>query len=441
MYLKRSPTFGVKIYLWSMNILILGSGGRESAFAWKIAQSPKCEKLFIAPGNVGTSKYGTNFDIKVTDFEGIKQLVLNNAVDLVLVGPEEPLVKGIHDFFLADDQLKHIPIIGPQKEGAQLEGSKDFSKQFMVRHQIPAAASQTFTKDTLQQGSEYLATIGLPIVLKADGLAAGKGVLICSSVDEARRELNEMLTEAKFGDASSRVVVEQFLQGIELSVFVMTDGTNYKILPEAKDYKRIGEGDTGLNTGGMGSVSPVPFADAAFMKKVEERVIIPTVEGLKKENIPYKGFIFIGLMNCGGEPYVIEYNCRMGDPETESVMLRIESDFVDLLSGVAKGNLDQKELHISAKTAATVVMVAGGYPGEYLKDKIVTGTENVRESIVFHAGTYALGEEVKTSGGRVLAVSTLQPDLFTALQQATADASRIYYDGMYFRKDIGFDLI
>ena len=424
-----------------MNILLLGSGGRESAFAWKISQSKKCENLFIAPGNAGTGKYGTNCNVKVTDFEGIKQLALSKHINLVLVGPEEPLVKGIHDFFLADDQLKHIPVIGPQSEGAQLEGSKDFSKQFMVRHNIPAAASKTFTKDTLKEGSEYLATIGLPIVLKADGLAAGKGVLICMSVEEARQELKEMLTEAKFGDASSRVVVEQFLQGIELSVFVMSDGSNYKILPEAKDYKRIGEGDTGLNTGGMGSVSPVPFADAAFMKKVEERVIIPTVEGLKKENIPYKGFIFIGLMNCNGEPWVIEYNCRMGDPETESVMMRIESDFVDLLSGVAEGNLNEKELIISPKTAATVVMVAGGYPGEYLKDKVITGIENVHESQVFHAGTYLDGEDIKTSGGRVLAVTTLQDNMFTALQQATADAARIYYDAMYFRKDIGFDLL
>ncbi|GAC1311402.1 MAG: phosphoribosylamine--glycine ligase [Mucilaginibacter sp.] len=424
-----------------MNILLLGSGGRESAFAWKLSQSPKCEQLFIAPGNAGTGQYGTNVNIKATDFEAVKRFVLNNGIHLVLVGPEEPLVKGIHDFFLADEQLKSIPVIGPQREAAQLEGSKDFSKQFMVRHNIPAAASRTFTKETLQEGFEYLATTGLPVVLKADGLAAGKGVLICMSLQEAQQEFLEMLTEAKFGEASSKVVVEQFLQGIELSVFVMTDGTHYKILPEAKDYKRIGEGDTGLNTGGMGSVSPVPFADAEFMKKVEDRVIIPTVEGLKKENIPYKGFIFIGLMNCEGEPYVIEYNCRMGDPETESVMPRITSDFVDLLSGVAEGNLDKRELTISPQVAATVVMVAGGYPGEYLKDKTITGIENVRGSQVFHAGTYHEGELVKTSGGRVLAVTSLQDDLFTALQQATADASRIYYDGMYFRKDIGFDLL
>jgi len=424
-----------------MNILILGSGGRESAFAWKIAQSPKCEKLFIAPGNAGTHQYGTNVNIKVTDFEGIKALVLEQAIDLVLVGPEEPLVKGVHDFFLADEQLKNIPVIGPQQEAAQLEGSKDFSKQFMQRHNIPTAAYKTFTKDTLQEGLTYLATAGLPVVLKADGLAAGKGVLICTSLEEAQLELTQMLAEAKFGDASSSVVIEQFLQGIELSVFVMTDGSNYKILPEAKDYKRIGEGDTGLNTGGMGSISPVPFADEAYIRKVEEKVIIPTVEGLKKDNIPYKGFIFIGLMNKDGEPWVIEYNCRMGDPETESVMRRIDSDFVDLLQGVAEGTLNEKNLVISPKTAATVVMVAGGYPGEYLKNKVITGTENVRDSIVFHAGTNLDGENVITTGGRVLAITTLQDNMFNALQQATADASRIYYDGMYFRKDIGFDLL
>ncbi|MEO6979033.1 MAG: phosphoribosylamine--glycine ligase [Mucilaginibacter sp.] len=424
-----------------MNILLLGSGGRESAFAWKITQSNKCAQLFIAPGNAGTGQYGTNLDIKVNDFEGIKQAVLANKVNLVLVGPEEPLVKGIHDFFLADEQLRGVPVIGPQREGAQLEGSKDFSKQFMVRHNIPAAASRTFTRETMQEGFEYLPTIGLPIVLKADGLAAGKGVLICLTVQEAQQELIEMLTEAKFGEASSKVVVEQFLQGIELSVFVLTDGNNYKVLPSAKDYKRIGEGDTGLNTGGMGSVSPVPFASDEFLQKVEERVIIPTIEGLKQEGIPYKGFIFIGLMNCGGDPYMIEYNCRMGDPETESVLMRLESDLVDLLQGVAEGNLDERELKISDKVATTVVMVAGGYPGEYLKDKVITGIENVRGSQVFHAGTYMDGDDIKTSGGRVLAITSLQDNMFNALQQATADASRIYYDGMYFRKDIGFDLL
>jgi phosphoribosylamine--glycine ligase len=424
-----------------MNILLLGSGGRESAFAWKMSQSPLCSQLFIAPGNAGTPKYGQNVNLKATDFEGIKQFVLANNVQLVVVGPEEPLVKGIHDFFLADDQLKAVPVIGPQQEGAQLEGSKDFSKQFMQRHNIPTAASRTFTRDTLQDGLTYLATQGLPIVLKADGLAAGKGVLICTSLQEAQLELVQMLDEAKFGEASSKVVIEQFLQGIELSVFVLTDGNSYKILPEAKDYKRIGEGDTGLNTGGMGSVSPVPFADAAFMQKVEERVVIPTIEGLKKDNIPYKGFVFIGLMNCDGEPYVIEYNCRMGDPETESVLPRIESDLVDLLLGVAQENLATKEIKIADKVAATVVCVAGGYPGDYLKGKTITGIENVRGSMVFQAGTTGEGEEVKTSGGRVLAVTSLQDNMFNALQQATLDASRIYYDGMYFRRDIGFDLV
>lgn len=424
-----------------MNILILGSGGRESAFAWKIAQSPKCEQLFIAPGNAGTGQYGTNVDLKVTDFAGIKAFALANSIGMVLVGPEEPLVKGIHDFFLADEQLKSIPVIGPQQEGAQLEGSKDYSKAFMQRNNVPTAASKTFTKDTLQEGFDYLATAGLPVVLKADGLAAGKGVLICLTLEEAKIELAEMLTEAKFGDASSKVVIEQFLQGIELSVFVMTDGTNYKILPEAKDYKRIGEGDAGLNTGGMGSVSPVRFADADFMQKVEQKVIIPTIEGLKNEGIPYKGFIFIGLMNCYGEPWVIEYNCRMGDPETESVLPRITSDFVELLEGVAQGNLNERELTISDKVAATVVCVAGGYPGEYLKNKAISGIDNVRDSHVFQAGTTLDGEEVIATGGRVLAITSLQDNMFDALQQATADAARIYYDGVYFRKDIGFDLL
>ena len=424
-----------------MNILILGSGGRESAFAWKISQSSKCQNLYIAPGNAGTGQYGTNINLKVTDFEGIKAFCLANAVNMVLVGPEEPLVKGIHDFFLADELLKNIPVIGPQQQAAQLEGSKDFSKAFMERNGVPTAASRTFTRDTLQEGFDYLATTGLPVVLKADGLAAGKGVLICLSLEEARQELLEMLTEAKFGDASSKVVIEQFLQGIELSVFVMTDGNSYKILPEAKDYKRIGEGDTGLNTGGMGSVSPVPFADEAFMQKVEQKVIIPTIEGLKKEGIPYKGFIFIGLMNTYGEPQVIEYNCRMGDPETESVMPRIQSDFVDLLLGVAEGNLSEKEIIISDKTAATVVCVAGGYPGEYLKNRSITGIDNVRDSHVFHAGTGFNGNDVVTTGGRVLAITSLQDNMFNALQQATADAARIYYDGVYFRKDIGFDLL
>lgn len=424
-----------------MNILIIGSGGRESAFAWKLSQSPKCSNLFIAPGNAGTGQYGTNVNLKVTDFAGIGSFALANAVDMVLVGPEEPLVKGIHDYFLADEKLKSIPVIGPQAEGAQLEGSKDFSKQFMFRHGIPTAASRTFTVDTLRDGIKYLATAGLPIVLKADGLAAGKGVLICTTLEEAEQELINMLEGAKFGDASSSVVIEQFLQGIELSVFVLTDGNSYKILPEAKDYKRIGEGETGLNTGGMGAISPVHFAAGDFLNKVEQRIVIPTVEGLKKEGIPYKGFIFIGLMNCDGEPYTIEYNARMGDPETESVMMRIESDFADLLLGVAEGNLETKELKISDKTAATIMCVAGGYPGDYVNGKVVTGIDNVRDSIVFQAGTTLDNGDIKTAGGRVLAVTSLQANLFEALQHATADAARIYYDGVYFRKDIGFDLM
>ncbi|WP_299286336.1 phosphoribosylamine--glycine ligase [uncultured Mucilaginibacter sp.] len=424
-----------------MNILLLGSGGRESAFAWKLSQSPKCERLFIAPGNAGTGIYGQNVNISVNDFEAVKNLVHKNSITLVLVGPEEPLVNGIHDFFLADESLKNIPIIGPQKQAAQLEGSKDFSKEFMFKNSIPTAASKTFTLETLEEGRAYLATHGLPIVLKADGLAAGKGVLICTRWEEAEQEFTSMLRDAKFGQASAKVVVEQFLQGIELSVFVLTDGKNYKILPEAKDYKRIGEGDIGLNTGGMGSVSPVPFANAAFMAKVKERIVIPTIEGLKRENIPYKGFIFIGLMNCGGEPYVIEYNCRMGDPETESVLPRIENDLVEILQAVAEERLDEINLKISDQVAATVMCVAAGYPGDYVKDKTITGIENVRGSFVFHAGTKLENEEVKTAGGRVLAITSLQNTLFEAVQQATLDAARIYWDGRVFRKDIGFDLL
>ena len=424
-----------------MNILLLGSGGRENAFAWKIAQSQHCTQLFIAPGNGGTANYGKNLHIKATDFAAIGEFVLKNKVEMVVVGPEEPLVKGIHDYFLADENLKTIPVIGPQQEGAQLEGSKDFSKDFMQRHQIPTAAYRSFTKETLEEGLKYLETQKLPIVLKADGLAAGKGVLICESLAEAKTELTAMLADAKFGEASQKVVIEEFLSGIELSVFVLTDGHSYKILPEAKDYKRIGEGDTGLNTGGMGSVSPVSFAQGDFLKKVEERIVIPTVEGLKKDGIPYKGFIFIGLMNVNGDPYVIEYNVRMGDPETESVLPKIESDLVDLLMGVAQGNLAEKELKISAKTAVTVMLVAGGYPGDYEKGKPMSGIDNVRDSLVFHAGTEADDGVVKTNGGRVIAVTSLQDNLFDAVQCAIADAGRIYYDGRYFRSDIGADLL
>jgi len=377
----------------------------------------------------------------VTDFDGIASFVLENDVNMVLVGPEEPLVKGIHDYFLNRADLIHIPVIGPQQEGAQLEGSKDFSKQFMDRHGIPTAASRSFDKTNLEEGLAYLETQKLPIVLKADGLAAGKGVLICETLEDAKLELKAMIADSKFGAASDVVVVEEFLKGIELSVFVLTDGNSYKVLPSAKDYKRIGEGDTGLNTGGMGSISPVPFADEAFISKVEERIIKPTVEGLKKDNIPYKGFIFIGLMNVDGEPLVIEYNVRMGDPETESVLPRIESDLIDLLEGVAQGNLETRSYTVTPKTAVTVMLVAGGYPGNYESGKVISNIENVKESIVFHAGTSMQDGNVVTAGGRVIAVTTLQDTLFDALQQATADAGRIYFDGKYFRRDIGFDLI
>ncbi len=424
-----------------MNILIVGSGGRESAFAYKIAQSPKLTNLFIAPGNAGTEQYGKNVDLKVTDFDGIASFALGNNIEIILIGPEEPLVKGIHDYFLSREDVKHIAVIGPQQLGAQLEGSKDFSKEFMFRHNIPTAAYKSFNQENLEEGLSYLETQNLPIVLKADGLAAGKGVLICETLEDAKAELKAMIADAKFGAASSVVVIEEFLKGIELSVFVLTDGESYKVLPSAKDYKRIGEGDTGLNTGGMGSISPVPFATEDFLSKVENRIIKPTIEGLKQDNIPYKGFIFIGLMNVGGDPYVIEYNVRMGDPETESVFPRIESDLVDLLEGVAKGDLATRSYTVSPKTAVTVMLVSGGYPGDYESGKVITNIENVKASIVFHAGTKSVDGQVVTAGGRVIAVTTLQDDLFTALQQATADAGRIFYPGKYFRTDIGFDLI
>jgi len=424
-----------------MNILIVGSGGRESAFAHKLSDSPRLGRLFIAPGNAGTAKYGQNVDLGVNDFEGIAAFCLANTVQMVLVGPEEPLVKGIHDYFLDRDDLCHIPVIGPQRQGAMLEGSKDFSKAFMVRHGIPTAAYRSFGKADLEAGLAYLETQKLPVVLKADGLAAGKGVLICETLAEAKAELKAMLADAKFGQASATVVVEEFLKGIELSVFVLTDGRSYKILPSAKDYKRIGEGDTGLNTGGMGSVSPVPFADRAFMDKVEERIVKPTVDGLKTDGIPYKGFVFIGLMNVGGEPFVIEYNVRMGDPETESVLPRIESDLLDLLEGVAREDLETQTLAVSPKTAATVVLVSGGYPGGYEPGKEIQNIENVEDSIVFHAGTRASDGKVLTAGGRVIAVTALRDSLFDALQQATADAGRIFFERKYFRRDIGFDLL
>jgi len=424
-----------------MNILIVGSGGRESAFAHKLSESPRLGRLFIAPGNAGTANYGQNVDLNVNDFEGIAAFSLANDIGMVLVGPEEPLVNGIHDYFLGRDDLKHIPVIGPQRHGARLEGSKDFSKAFMLRHGIPTAAHRSFDRSNLEEGLAYLETQKLPVVLKADGLAAGKGVLICETLEDAKAELKAMLADAKFGEASAVVVVEEFLKGIELSVFVLTDGRSYKTLPSAKDYKRIGEGDTGLNTGGMGSVSPVPFADAAFLAKVEERIVRPTVEGLKTDGIPYKGFIFIGLMNVGGDPYVIEYNVRMGDPETESVLPRIESDLLDLLEGVAQGNLETRTLTVSPKTAATVVLVSGGYPGVYEPGMEIQNIGNVEGSIVFHAGTRESDGKLLTAGGRVIAVTALRDNLFDALQQATADAGRIFFERKYFRRDIGFDLL
>ena len=423
-----------------MNILILGSGGRESAFAWKISQSPLCSQLFIAPGNGGTGAYGKNININPTNFEAVKALVLKEQIAMVVVGPEEPLVNGIHDFFLNDADLAAIPVIGPKKEGAILEGSKDFSKQFMARHGIPTPGSRSFTNETLADGLAYLEGHSLPIVLKADGLAAGKGVLICQTLAEAKEELQLMLG-GKFGNAGSLVVVEEYLSGIELSVFVLTDGNNYVILPEAKDYKKIGQADTGLNTGGMGSVSPVPFADEQFLNEVEQSIIIPTIDGLKKDNIDYTGFIFFGLFKVGDKPLIIEYNCRMGDPETESVIPRIENDLVELFTAVAKKKLGDYKLSISPKNAATVMVVAGGYPGDYEKGKIISGIDNIRRSTAFHAGTVLEGGVVKTNGGRVIAITSLQDSQFEALQSATADAARIYFDGKYFREDIGFDLV
>lgn len=423
-----------------MNILILGSGGREHAFAWKLSQSKQPLKLFIAPGNAGTASLGTNLPVAVTDFDGIKKCVLEHHIEMVVVGPEDPLVKGVHDFFLGDAQIKHIPVIGPQKEGAQLEGSKDFSKRFMQRHQIPTARYETFTKETLDKGLAFLETLQPPYVLKADGLAAGKGVVIPTTLADAKKELTEMLAHAKFGAASGKVVIEEFLQGIELSVFVLTDGNSYKILPAAKDYKRIGEGDTGLNTGGMGAISPVPFADDAFIKKVETQVIIPTVTGLKKEGIPYKGFIFIGLMNNQGNPYVIEYNVRMGDPETEVVIPRIKSDLFELFSGVANGNLHEKNIELDQRVATTVMLVAGGYPEGYKKGDVITGVEDVKESIVFHAGTTRKDQQLLTNGGRVIALTSFGNSMNEALQHSFANAERIRYEGKYYRKDIGKDL-
>ncbi len=422
-----------------VNVLLLGGGGRESAFAWKIAQSGRLAKLFIAKGNAGTKSYGINVDINPTNFGGIKQFVLSNNINLVVVGPEEPLVKGIQDFFASDPEIRYIPIVGPSMAGAKLEGSKQFAKDFMSRHNIPTAAYRSFSKNAIGEAYAFLESLKAPYVLKADGLAAGKGVVICSSIEEAKKELAEML-EGKFGAASQKVVIEEFLQGIEVSVFVATDGKNYKILPEAKDYKRIGEHDTGLNTGGMGAVSPVPFAGKAFMEKVEERIIRPTVEGLAAEQIDYKGFIFFGLMNVEGEPYVIEYNVRLGDPETEVVLPRIEMDIMELFEGIVYGKLEEKELAISPKTAATVVAVSEGYPGDYEKELPISGLDTPSESIVFHAGTAVKNKDIVTSGGRVLAVTSLGDTLCDALSESYRTLENISYKGIYYRKDIGRDL-
>ena len=423
-----------------MNVLILGSGGREHAFAWKIAKSSSCNQLFIAPGNSGTAQVGTNVNIEINDFDSIKEFVLTENIELVLVGPEDPLVNGIYNFFKEDEKLKEISLIGPSKKGALLEGSKRFAKEFMFRHNIPTAKYQAFNIDNLVEGYKFLESLDAPFVLKADGLAAGKGVLILNNLQQAKDELKAMVEGAKFGSASSTVVIEEFLEGIELSVFVLTDGDSYKILPSAKDYKRIGEGDTGLNTGGMGAISPVPFADRFYIEKVEREIIKPTIEGLKKDNIEYKGFLFIGLINVKGEPKVIEYNVRMGDPETEVVIPRIKSDLLNLLRGIKDGTFSEKDLEITDEVATTVMLVSGGYPQAYEKGKEITGIEKVNDSIVFHAGTKQDGETIKTNGGRVIAITSFGENMNDALKKSYDNADKITFQGKYFRKDIGFEL-
>lgn len=424
-----------------MNILLLGSGGREHAFAWKMIQSPLCDTLFVAPGNAGTAQIAKNIDISATDFEAIKALVIKENIEMVVVGPEDPLVKGIYDFFLNDQALKHIPVIGPSKIGATLEGSKEFAKEFLMKHKIPTAAYDSFTAETVEKGCEFLETLQPPYVLKADGLAAGKGVLIIQDLAEAQSELRNMLVHQKFGEASSKVVIEEFLDGIELSCFVLTDGKSYKILPTAKDYKRIGEGDTGLNTGGMGAVSPVPYVDAVLMEKIETRIVKPTIEGFQKDGIPYKGFVFIGLINVNNEPIVIEYNVRMGDPETEVVVPRLKSDLVELFLAVANEKLDEFNLEVDERSATTVMIVSGGYPEDFEKGKVITGLETVTDSIVFHAGTKLDNGNVVTNGGRVMAITSYGDNFQEALNKSYKNVNQLHFEKMNFRKDIGFDLI
>ena len=423
-----------------MNILIIGSGGREHAFAWKIAQSSKCKNLYVAPGNSGTGEIAENIPVNVNDFKAIKELVLKNDIDLIVVGPEDPLVRGIHDFFLNDDDIKHVAVIGPQKIAAQLEGSKEFAKEFLFRHNIPTAAYNSFTKDNVEEGHQFLESLKPPYVLKADGLAAGKGVLIINDLNKAKIELKDMLVGEKFGEASTKVVIEEFLDGIELSCFVLTDGKHYKILPTAKDYKRIGEGDTGLNTGGMGAVSPVPFATEEFLNNIEDRIVKPTVLGLQKDNLPYKGFIFIGLIKVDGEPKVIEYNVRMGDPETEVVLPRIKTDFIDILLAISEERLNEIDIEIDERAATTVMLVSGGYPEKYEKGKEITGLNKITDSIPFHAGSKLENGKIVTSGGRVLAITSYGQSYEEALKKSYQSISKIHFDKMNYRKDIGFDL-